>query len=333
MEFQSGDIFAAVGNFLIGGKVERYDKDLNFIQTLDTGISGFDIKQTGMGFDQAGNLYVTNFDELGIFDVPPLVLNSVTRFDTNGTLLLPNPFVSADPASGVESIVFDAAGNFYVGQAGSFTPGSTKDIIKFDALGNRLMSFTVATENSGAETIDLAADQTTLFYTSEGRLIKRYDVGTDTQLADFATLPGAGLEAFSLRILDDGGVLVADTENVKRLDSLGNVIQVYDVIGEDSWFSLNLDPDGASFWSGNSTSNTFCKFDIAGLLPTTCRGIVTTNGSLLGLTVFNEVTAAVPPSSSNPGNGVIPEPSTLLLFGSGFLGLGLWRWKDVKKGQ
>jgi len=33
----------------------------------------------------------------------------------------------------------------------------------------------------------------------------------------------------------------------------------------------------------------------------------------------------------NPGGDPIPEPATVLLFGSGLAGLGLWRWKTAKK--
>ena len=32
-----------------------------------------------------------------------------------------------------------------------------------------------------------------------------------------------------------------------------------------------------------------------------------------------------------PTTGQVPEPSTILLFGSGLAGLGLWRWKTAKK--
>ena len=43
------------------------------------------------------------------------------------------------------------------------------------------------------------------------RSVKRFNVCTDTQLSDFATgLPGPA--AFALRLLPDGGALVADTD-------------------------------------------------------------------------------------------------------------------------
>ena len=59
----------------VGGKVEHYDQNLVWLETLETGVTGFGISQTGMGFDQSGNLYVTNRDELGIFDI--LLVNAM----------------------------------------------------------------------------------------------------------------------------------------------------------------------------------------------------------------------------------------------------------------
>ena len=161
--------------------------------------------------------------------------------------------------------------------------------------------FDVATTGRGTDWIDLAADQKTLFYSGEGRIISRYNVATSTQLADFATLPGSG-NAFALRLLGDGGLLVADASNIKRLDGAGNVIQIYDTPGEDFFFALNLDPNGTDFWTaGYSTGNVY-KFNVSsGLLKTT---IDTPGGNgVSGLVVKGELTQ---------GNPSVPEPSTVI---------------------
>ena len=152
----------------------------------------------------------------------------------------------------------------------------------------------------GSDWIDLAADQTTMFYTSEGRLVYRYDVSTSTQLTNFATLPGPRGPniAFALRLLPpgdgSGGLLVADQSNIKRLDGSGAVVQTYDVAGEDGWFSLNLDPNGTSFWAGNfPSSNNFYRFNIAtGAIE---AGPINTGAGtqLFGLCLKGELTAAV----------------------------------------
>lgn len=52
--FQVGDVFLGVAN----GQVQWRDALGHLIQTLDTGTNSF---ATGMAFDTAGRLYVTNF--------------------------------------------------------------------------------------------------------------------------------------------------------------------------------------------------------------------------------------------------------------------------------
>ncbi|RMH05684.1 MAG: PEP-CTERM sorting domain-containing protein [Nitrospirae bacterium] len=315
--FNTGDIFAGV--FDLGtpnGTVQHYDSAGNLLETLNTGLPGSSGVTTGMAFDANGNLYVTNFLDA-----------TITRFDANGNILPPNPFVTNDPGSFNESIAFDTAGNFYVGQA-----LGTKEILKYDSNGTFLNRFTVATETRGSDWIDLAADQKTIFYTSEGRTIFRFDTATNTQLPNFATLPGTGT-AFALRLLNDGGLLVADGIDIKRLDSTGTVIQTYDAPGEDQWFALNLDPDGTSFWSGNSETANFYKFDIASGNILAVHNTGTGPNTLFGLAIFNEPTQAVPlppPGGGNSGNTpVIPEPGTVFLLGTGLLGLGVCRWKRL----
>jgi outer membrane protein assembly factor BamB len=281
--FSEGDVFVSVGN----GKVEHYDPDGNFIQTLDSLTPG--AYTTGMAFDSDGKLYVTTFNGA-----------AVKVFDTDGSLL--GSFGSGYNAS-PESILFDSAGNAYVGQA-----DGTGDILKFDSTGASLDSFNVATEARGSDWIDLAADQCTMFYTSEHFGIKRYDVCTDTQLTDFATLPGR--PAFALRILPTGDVLVADSAVIYRVNTTGAVVQTYDAATENNWFALNLDPDGTSFWSADFGTSKVVKFDIAsGAILDSFTTQIT--GQVFGLAIAGELTVARPVynlnlfENSDPSDGVI----------------------------
>ena len=263
--FTDGDVFVSVSN----GKVQWRHPDGTLNQTLDTGFAG--AFTTGMAFDSVNRLYVTGFNA-----------NRVAVFNTDGSLA--GTFGSgfnADP----ESILFDAAGNAYVGQA-----DGTRQLLKFDAAGNPLTSFSVATEDRGSDWIDLAADQCTMFYTSEGFQIKRFNVCTNTQLPDFATLPNR--PAYALRILPDGGVLVADTVNILRLDAAGNVIQTYNAPGETDWFALNLDPDGTSFWSASFATSNVYKFDIATGNVLLKFNTGTPTNTVFGLGIKGEPTAA-----------------------------------------
>jgi YD repeat-containing protein len=300
--FEEGHVFAAVGT----GRVAHYDGAGNFLEILDTTRGGF---TTGMGFDEAGNLYVTNFSDA-----------SVSRFDNNGNLIN-SVFVNTGADSpGVvapESIVFDAAGNFYVGHA-----DGTAEVVKYNSAGNFLASFDVATEDRGSDWIDLDADQRTLVYTSEGFEVKRFDTGTNTQLTDFALL--ADRPAFALRLLEDGGLLVSDSVNVKRLDSAGAAIQTYDVAGNDNFFSLNLDPDGTSFWAGDFGTNDLFKFDIGtgALLDTIDTNIDVLGPQLFGVTVFGEIT-----QGGGGGGGAVPEPASLTLLLGGLAGLAAYLYR------
>jgi cysteine-rich repeat protein len=279
-DWVKGDVFAGAGN----GKYNVFSNTGVFKETIDTGFGGSET--TGCAFNKdRSKLYTTVFGaaKVVVFDTthPHTILQTI---DTS-------------PGSGTESIVFDAAGNFYVGHAN----GDLK-IRKYNASGTFLESYSAAIDDRGTDWIDLATDQCTLFYTSEGRLVKRFDVCTNTQLTDFATLPDDGY-AYALRLLPPGdgtgGLLVADDNNIKRLNGTGGVVQTYDSPGEDDWFSLNLDPDGTSFWSGDFTTRSFYRFEIAS--GNTSAGPLPSLGTYLsGLCVLGEVTAASP-----CGNGVL----------------------------
>src|SRR5471030_3260109 len=68
--FQVGDVFGSTGN----GQVTWYHPDGTLVRILDTGIPG--TFTTGMAFDKASNLYVTNFSSGGVF-----------KFDNAGNLI------------------------------------------------------------------------------------------------------------------------------------------------------------------------------------------------------------------------------------------------------
>jgi hypothetical protein len=206
----------------------------------------------------------------------------LTKFNSSGSILI-HPFGSGFNAS-PESCVVDATGNVYVGQA-----DGSGDVLKFSPSGALLGSFNPATESRGTDWIDLAADQCTLFYTSEGTLIKRFNVCAFVQQADFAT--GLPRPCFALRIRPNGEVLVACASAVQRLSAAGTVLQTYTAPGTSLLFALNLDPDGQTFWTGDLINGEIFRFNIAtGAIVEQFSSAP--NTTMAGLAVFGEITVA-----------------------------------------
>jgi hypothetical protein len=235
--FPRGNILVSVGS----GKVQMWNSTgTTLLHTFDTGTTSF---TTGLAFDSARNLYVTDFGA-----------NDVSKFNSDGSLA--GSFGSGYNHS-PESIVFDGSGNAFVGQA-----DGSHEVLKFSPTGTPITSFAPTIENRGTDWIDLASDGCTLYYTSEGTSVRRFDVCANAQLTDFATgLPGT--DAFAIKLLPGGGALVADTSSIVRLDASGNVVQQYGTGGSGAWFSLALDPSGTSFWAGKSNTGDVQKFDLA----------------------------------------------------------------------
>ena len=282
-----GDVFAAVGQ----GQIQHFSSSGILLDTL----SGPNLGQetTGMTFDLAGNLYDTQFGAQVVY-----------KFDNVGSFV--GNFGSGyntDP----ESIVRDFFGNFYVGHA-----DGSHEIRKFDSSGTFLTSFSPAVGPRGTDWIDLAADQCTVLYTSEGKLIRSFNVCTNTQNPDFATLPINGINpgidpsgsvAYALRIRPNGDVMVAASHQVFRLDHLGNVIQTYSGFpgSPNNLFALNLDSDLTSFWTGDLPTGRIYRVDIAsGAFLTQFTSAH--SPSLAGLAVFGEITAAQPSLMLSPAN-------------------------------
>jgi hypothetical protein len=270
--FTRGDLLIGFEN---GNQIQWRRSDGSLVRTIQTTAGD----NMGMFVHRTNNrLYVTNFNS-----------DSVSTYDNQGSYL--GTFGSGyyyDP----ESIIFDAAGNAYVGQADGY-----RDILKFSPSGAFLARYNVATESRGSDWIDLGADQCTVYYTSEGYLIKRYNVCTNTQLTNYATSPHVYLLA--LRLMPGGGLVAANWYDIHRFNSAGQIIQTYDASGKNDWFALNIAPNGTSFWSASYYSATIHKFDINSAAQILAFDASNTYG-VTGLGVVGEVTVQYTPNVIAP---------------------------------
>ena len=242
--FQAGDILISMTD----GTVEWRRRDWTLVKVLAGGTGG---QAKGLAFDSSGNLYVTHWIGSGSSG------NDVMTFDRNGN---PTGLFGSGYDCNPSSIVFDNSGNAYVGQADCNT-----QIFKFDSLGDPLAQYDVAVQSRGSYHIVLDPNQCTMYYTSEGPDVKRFNVCNNTQLADFnsAPLPDpvGGAQQFSL--LPGGGMLVADFSTIARLDASGNLVRTYDAPANNCWLGMALDQDGTSFWASNWCGSSVTRFDLA----------------------------------------------------------------------
>lgn len=272
--FTNGDVFLGVGK----SQVQWRRGNGTLVRTLTAAVSNNNFT-AGMAFDSAGDLYSTMFDS-----------QTVAVYDNSGDFLQTfGSGYNSDP----ESIVIDASNNVYVGQA-----DGPHQILKFDSAGTPLAQYTVTADERGSDWIDLGSDLCTMYYTSEGTHVQRFNVCTGVQLPNLNATPLPGSHAFAHRIRASGDTLVADTEVIVRLDSDGSVIQTYTAPGDTNFFALNLDSDGTSFWSGDISNGDVLKFDIAtGNILVRFNSGAGTN-VLSGITVKGELTASAKPPST-----------------------------------
>lgn len=240
-----GDVFVALTN----GQVQWRTPEGVLRQVL---IGTSEGQASSLAFDAARRLYVPHW--WSPHTLPPG--NTIERFDANGVLI--SGYFGSGYDCNPSSIAFDAIGNVYVGQA-----DCTGDILKFDAAGSLVASYDVLTTQRGTDHIYLAADNCTMFYASRDKNVYRYNVCTRTQLPVFNLLPLPGSNAYHIVILPDGGVLVADSEMIVRLDAAGNQVQTYNVPGQTGYLYGGVDFVGdGTFWASNGFNGNVYRFDL-----------------------------------------------------------------------
>ena len=281
------------------GLVQEWDTSTappTFVRLLDTGT----IQTAGSVFDVAWNFYVADF-----------AANTVGKFDPTGALL-------GNFGSGYDSlpasVIVNSASALFAGQT-----NGTHHLLEFDPTGALVDTFELAPENCCVDLIDLSSDQCTMFYTSEGVLIKRYSVCTHLQLPDFNLLPLPSSQAFANKIRANHEVLVADTSEVTRLDGAGNQIRHYLASriepGDASpfLFALSLDRDGRSFWTADFLTSDVFKVDLAtGNVITHFNAVTDCNGcgvpsAVSGLAMKGEIQVSNPPPVCTSATASAPK--------------------------
>ena len=165
-----------------------------------------------------GNFYVDRRLQRRRSASTPLTARSTAMFATG----LPNPL----------SLVFDNQGNLYVGQQ---TTPYIAEFIQDGPVSSRT-SGPFDDRAHGDDWIDLAPDECTFYYTTEGTDILRYNKCTNTQLPNFnlASFPSRPVDGLPVRPSSSRSCPTATsswpTPNADiLLDPNGNVIQTYTV--------------------------------------------------------------------------------------------------------
>ena len=276
------------GNIIVDGTpttVKEFTPAGVLVQTLPAaGVGAF---TTGMCFDASGNLLVTQFSD-----------GKVIQYSGATGAILNANFITAPGQP--EACVRDTSGNFYL----TSTTGIAA-IRKYSSAGVLLQSFLPGVRT---DWMDLGVDQCTMYWVDEGSttVIHRFNVCTNTALTN---LGGNGTYT-AIRVSPSTGDILVANEGANRVDrfsAAGTLLGSWTPTGIlGSIFSLNLDPDGATFWTGG-TGGSVHRFSLSGFGPQLST-FNSGNANMFGLTVVGEITTGGPPTDGGPV-AFIPVPT------------------------
>lgn len=262
------------GDIVIGnGDVAAYDgvtgalKGVFYIPNVSTG-------SAAGAYTDDGHVWVTVEGQRQIHKLD-LDLELVETHFTASTPRLPHFISFADDGSYWLGHTGDTSNGPCINSEGS-SPATAGQgsLLHMSAVGVAIEEVDPTKEDSGTPSGDLHADQVTMAYGSLGRTIFRVNIATAIQLADFATLAGSTPTntVRGMKWLTDGGLIVADAADIKRLSSAGAVVQQYTDTDQADWGTVSLGPTGTDyFWAANTGQNVgglgvplIAKFDFDG---------------------------------------------------------------------
>lgn len=194
---------------------------------------------------------------------------------------------------------------FAVADGGYHLVSGLGPIWEFNAGGTLINTFNVAGDSSAPAYLDLAADQRTLYYTSFGAGVERYDTVAQAQLPDAVSNLTADniYTPYAVRLLSDGSLLVAggSGEIVARFGSAGNLVQNYTATNASGDLAiLALDPDGQSFLASTYFNPAYLyKFSFSAgtnvlQMPTFLPGGAGSSAAQGSFAIYGEPRVAIP---------------------------------------
>jgi hypothetical protein len=205
----------------------------------------------GLCTDSAGDLYATGG-------------GGIEKYDYRG-----DPIGSRTVDESTWSCVTDSQDDVYI--------GGSPTLYEFSPDGALLNTWQLQTDQNVSPTgvpglytnlvafMSMGPDRCTIYYTSDGQSISRFNVCTGQQESDFVTGLPATTKGLSVR--PDDEVLVIGGSEVLRLSPQGTVIQTYQASSmpgsNNGLWPLTLDPDGSSFWTADTGTDWIYRVDIA----------------------------------------------------------------------